>query len=71
MPHRRINCQYHAMVEKPLIDSGRGQVLSLAPEARFAPNGIVSPILLRTANSRVGLFGFSEGQELTKHTSLP
>ena len=35
----------------------------------FAPNGIVSRTLLRTANSRVVLFGFAEGQELTEHTS--
>lgn len=57
------------MSEKPLIDSGREKVLSLAQETQFAPNGIVSRTLLRTANSRTVLFGFSEGQELTEHTS--
>ena len=57
------------MSEKPLIDSGREKVLSLANETQFAPNGIVSRTLLRTANSRTVLFGFSEGQELTEHTS--
>jgi quercetin dioxygenase-like cupin family protein len=57
------------MNEKPLIDGGREKILSLAAETQFAPNGIVSRTLLRTDNSRVVLFGFAEGQELTEHTS--
>lgn len=57
------------MSEKPLIDATQEKILSLADETKFAPNGIVSRTLLRTANSRVVLFGFSEGQELTEHTS--
>jgi quercetin dioxygenase-like cupin family protein len=57
------------MSEKPLIDAAREKVLSLAAETQFAPNGIVSRTLLRTANSRVVLFGFAEGQELSEHTS--
>jgi len=57
------------MNEKPIVDSSSEKILSLAEETRFAPNGIVSRTLLRTANSRVVLFGFSEGQELTEHTS--
>jgi len=57
------------MSEQPVIDSGREKILSLAAETRFAPNGIVSRTLLRTGNSRVVLFGFAEGQELTEHTS--
>src|SRR5450830_122286 len=57
------------MNEKPIIDSSAEKILSLAEETRFAPNGIVSRTLLRTANSRIVLFGFSEGQELTEHTS--
>ncbi len=57
------------MSEKPLIDPANGKVVSLAEETRFAPNGIVSRTLLRTGNSRVVLFGFAEGQELTEHTS--
>ena len=58
------------MSEKPLIEVGREKILSLAEETRFAPNGIVSRTLLRTANSRVVLFGFAEGQELSEHTSM-
>jgi quercetin dioxygenase-like cupin family protein len=57
------------MSEKPLIDSEQEKILSLGDETQFAPNGIVSRTLLRTPNSRVVLFGFAEGQELTEHTS--
>jgi len=57
------------MSEKPLIDSTQEKILALAEQTQFAPNGIVSRTLLCTPNSRVVLFGFSEGQELTEHTS--
>ena len=57
------------MNEQPLIDAGQAAVLSLAKETRFAPNGIVSRTLLRTPATRVVLFGFAAGQELTEHTS--
>jgi quercetin dioxygenase-like cupin family protein len=67
VPSCKLVCEH--MSEKPLIDAGREKVLSLAEETKFVPNGIVSRTLLRTANSRVVLFGFAEGQELTEHTS--
>jgi len=57
------------MNERPLIDSAHEKILSLEAETQFAPNGIVSRTLLRTPNLRTVLFGFSEGQELTEHTS--
>ena len=57
------------MSEKPLIDPANAKVVSLAEETKFAPNGIVSRTLLRTDTTRVVLFGFAEGQELTEHTS--
>jgi quercetin dioxygenase-like cupin family protein len=57
------------MNEKPLIDVAQEKILSLSEETKFAANGIVSRTLLRTANTRVVLFGFAEGQELTEHTS--
>lgn len=57
------------MSEQPLLDPTKATVISLEKETGFAANGIVSRTLLRTANSRVVLFGFSEGQELTEHTS--
>lgn len=58
-----------AMSEKPLIGLDREQIISLAAETQFAPNGIVSRTLMRAPNGRVVLFGFAEGQELTEHTS--
>src|ERR1041384_1105711 len=57
------------MNEKPLIDLTREKILSLGVETQFAPNGIVSRTLFRSDSSRTVLFGFSEGQELTEHTS--
>ena len=57
------------MSEQPLIDSRQEKVVALSEETQFAPNGIVSRTLLRTPTARVVLFGFSEGQELTEHTS--
>ena len=57
------------MSEKPLIDPATEKVVSLAEETKFAPNGIASLTLLRTDTTRVVLFGFAEGQELTEHTS--
>jgi quercetin dioxygenase-like cupin family protein len=62
-------CDTDRMSEKPLIDVAQEKILSLADETKFAANGIVSRTLLRTANSRVVLFGFAEGQELSEHTS--
>jgi quercetin dioxygenase-like cupin family protein len=58
-----------AMNETPLLSPDRATVLALAAETQFAPHGIVSRTLLRTASGRVVLFGFDAGQELTEHTS--
>ena len=57
------------MNERPLIDTTREEIISLPEETQFAANGIVSRTVLRSPNSRVVLFGFTEGQELTEHTS--
>jgi len=57
------------MSEQPLLDMRREQVIALADETQFAPNGIVSRTLMRTPGARMVLFGFAEGQELTEHTS--
>ena len=56
------------MAEQPLF-TNEPKVISLIQEAQYAPNGIVSRTVLRAPNARVVLFGFSEGQELTEHTS--
>ena len=57
------------MSEKPLMVLNQQKIVSLAEETRFAPNGIVSRTLMRTPGSRVVLFGFAAGQELSEHTS--
>lgn len=57
------------MKEKPLIDPAQSKILTLADETKFADNGIVSRTLLNTGQTRVVLFGFAEGQELSEHTS--
>jgi quercetin dioxygenase-like cupin family protein len=57
------------MSEQPLIDVEQDKIVSLPQETQYAPNGIVSRTLLRTPSARVVLFGFSQGQELTEHTS--
>jgi quercetin dioxygenase-like cupin family protein len=57
------------MAELPVIDVNAARVLSLPEETQFADHGIVSRTLLRTANGRVVLFGFAEGQEMSEHTS--
>jgi quercetin dioxygenase-like cupin family protein len=59
----------NGMKNLPLIDLAREKILSLAEETQFAPNGIVSRVLLQTPTTRVVLFGFAPGQELTEHTS--
>ena len=51
------------------MDPANAKVVSLVEETKFAANGIVSRTLLCTATTRVVLFGFAEGQELTEHTS--
>jgi len=62
-------CETSGVSEKPLIDLAQEKILSLADETAFAANGIVSRTLLRMEAARIVLFGFTEGQELTEHTS--
>ena len=57
------------MNERPLIELGQQKIISLPEETQFAPNGIVSRTILSTATSKTVLFSFSEGQELSEHTS--
>jgi quercetin dioxygenase-like cupin family protein len=57
------------MSEQPLIDSAQEAILSLSNETHFTPHGIVSRTLLSTPKLRLVLFGFSEGQELSEHSS--
>lgn len=57
------------MSEQPLIDPQHQKIVSLAGETQFAPNGIVSRTVFRTPKTRIVLFGFAAGQELSEHTS--
>lgn len=57
------------MSERPLIAGTTTEMIALSKETQYAANGIVSRTVLRTPNSRVVLFGFSAGQELSEHTS--
>src|SRR5580765_715373 len=57
------------MTEQPLIDIKQEKIIALDKETQFAPNGIVSRTVLNGPTTRVILFGFSQGQELTEHTS--
>jgi hypothetical protein len=66
---RPAELEVRGMNEQPCIDINKAQVLALDRETQFAPNGIVSRTLLKTGYSRIVLFGFDAGQELTEHTS--
>ncbi|MBI5386089.1 MAG: cupin domain-containing protein [Verrucomicrobia bacterium] len=57
------------MSEQPLVSLDEQRILSLNTETQFAAHGIVSRTLLRTSATRVVLFGFAAGQELSEHTS--
>lgn len=56
------------MSEKPIFGNPMAHV-DIAQETQFAPNGIVSRTLFRSPDLRIILFGFSEGQELSEHST--
>lgn len=57
------------MTEKPLFDPTQITLTSLAAETVYAEHGVVSRTLLATANTRVVLFAFAEGQSLSEHST--
>ena len=57
------------MSQKALISSAEAQAIALADAVQVSPSGIVSRTLLQSPETRVVLFTFAEGQELTAHTS--
>ncbi len=57
------------MKEEPLLAAGCERIISLAKETQFAPNGTVSRTVFATPTTRIILFGFAPGQEMTEHTS--
>jgi quercetin dioxygenase-like cupin family protein len=58
-----------AMSRSSLLPSDQPMALALAEAMQTSPSGIVSRALLQTAELRVVLFTFADGQELTTHTS--
>ncbi|MEY4941371.1 MAG: hypothetical protein RIQ93_3106 [Verrucomicrobiota bacterium] len=57
-------------MNKPtLLASDQAQTLVIAEALQTSPAGIVSRTLLQTAELRLVLFAFADGQELTSHTS--
>lgn len=67
--HAAVPDDTHIMNERPLIQTGKEKMISLPDETHYTPHGIVSRTVLRTEHTRSVLFGFSEGQELSEHTS--
>jgi quercetin dioxygenase-like cupin family protein len=57
------------MSPRTLISSNEAQTLALAAAVQTSAAGIVSRTVLQSAELRVVLFAFADGQELTTHTS--
>ncbi|HLP08736.1 MAG TPA: cupin domain-containing protein [Opitutaceae bacterium] len=57
------------MSSRTLLDPARGDATSLPAATQFSDNGIVSRTVLSAGRTRVVLFGFAAGQELTEHAS--
>ncbi len=57
------------MSNRTLLPADTAQHLALADTAQTSAAGIVSRTVLQTAELRVVLFAFADGQELTTHTS--
>ena len=57
------------MSSATLLPSDRAGVLPLAAATQFSDNGIVSRTILAAGRTRVVLFGFAAGQELTEHAT--
>ena len=57
------------MSDATLVEEIVAKVISLGDETKFVPEGIVSRTLFQTPNSRLVLFSFSAGEELTTHTT--
>ena len=69
----RYNSSYADAQLRQLVDTAFGTSFFYYRETNNPsyniPNGIVSRTLLRTPTTRVVLFGFAAGQELTEHVS--
>ena len=57
------------MSSHTLLTADRAAALSLGAATQFSESGIVSRTLLDAGRTRVVLFGFAAGQELTEHAT--
>ena len=57
------------MPAQTLLEPNAAGALPLAAATQFSDNGIVSRTVLSAGCTRVVLFGFAAGQELTEHAS--
>ena len=57
------------MSSSTLLASDAAGVLALVPATQFSDSGIVSRTILSAGRTRVVLFGFAAGQELTEHAT--
>lgn len=57
------------MSARTLLATDRAGFLSLGSATQFSDSGIVSRTLLDAERTRVVLFGFAAGQELTEHAT--
>ncbi len=57
------------MSSSTLLSSSLAGVVPLPAATQFSDNGIVSRTILSAGRTRVVLFGFAAGQELTEHAS--
>ncbi len=57
------------MSSSTLLPSSLAGVVPLTAATQFSDNGIVSRTILSAGRTRVVLFGFAAGQELTEHAS--
>jgi quercetin dioxygenase-like cupin family protein len=56
------------MNQKPIFDSNCHHI-QISQEVQFVANGIASRTLFHSSHTRMVLFGFSAGQELSEHSS--
>ena len=57
------------MSSRTLLDPAQAAVVALPGATQFSDSGIVSRTVLSAGRTRVVLFGFAAGQELTEHAS--
>ena len=67
-PHHQVKGELLKMIESAGFEDA-AKIISLAEEMPVPPEGITSRTILKAPFARVVLFRFSQGEELTEHTS--